>query len=102
MKPAWKDLPRIDHAISAQRESLDLPTLDLKVEVQIRSGCHGLILGQPGRNPPPLSADRKIDLLTHVVRKVDGRVPVIMNVAESLADALTFVRSARLAGAGWP
>lgn len=100
MKPAWKGIYPALTTPFLPNETLDLPTLDLKVEVQIRSGCHGLILAGSLGEASTLSADEKIDLLTHVVGKVDGRVPVIMNVAESrLADALTFVRSAKLAGA---
>lgn len=100
MKPTWTGIYPALTTPFLPDESMDLATMDHKIEDQIRSGCHGLILGGSLGEASTLSASEKIDLLTHVVGQVNGRVPVIMNVAESRTlDALSFVRSARQAGA---
>lgn len=79
---------------------MDRKGMENKVDDQIRSGVQALILGGSLGEASTLSSDEKLELLDLVLAHVHGRVPVILNVAESRTrDALAFVRRAADAGA---
>ncbi len=100
MRPAWKGIYPALTTPFLPDETMDFHTMEKKVDDQIQSGADGLILGGSLGEASTLSPDEKMDLLDHVVTYTAGRVPVIMNVAESrTADALIFVRRAADAGA---
>lgn len=79
---------------------MDRKGMENKVDDQIRSGVQALILGGSLGEASTLSSDEKLELLDLVLAHVNGRVPVILNVAESRTrDALAFVGRAADAGA---
>ena len=100
MRPTWKGVYPALTTLFHPDESMDLRGMEKKVDDQIRCGVQALILGGSLGEASTLSAEEKVDLLSHIVSYTDGRVPVIMNVAESRTrDALSFVRQSADAGA---
>lgn len=84
---------------------LDADTLDTEglarlVEHVLRGGVHGLfVLGTMGEGPS-LSHALHRELLTHVVRLVRGRVPVLVGISDaSLAESVSLARCAAERGA---
>lgn len=100
MHPSWNGVYPALTTLFQPDESIDLTGMEKKVDDQIQSGVQALILGGSLGEASTLSAEEKLDLLSHIVSYTDGRVPVIMNVAESRTrDALSFVRQSADAGA---
>ncbi len=100
MRPTWNGIYPALTTPFLPDETMDFHTMDKKIDDQIQSGADALILGGSLGEASTLSADEKLDLLKHVVSCTAGRVPVIMNVAESrTTDALAFVRRSADAGA---
>lgn len=100
MRPTWKGVYPALTTLFHPDESMDLRGMEKKVDDQIRCGVQALILGGSLGEASTLSAEEKVDLLSHIVSYTDGRVPVIMNVAESRTrDAPSFVRQSADAGA---
>lgn len=100
MRPSWNGVYPALTTLFHPDESLDLTGMEKKVDDQIQSGVQALILGGSLGEASTLSADEKLELLAHIVSYTDGRVPVIMNVAESRTkEALAFVRQSADAGA---
>jgi 4-hydroxy-tetrahydrodipicolinate synthase len=79
--------------------ALDIEATLAHVEVLLREGVDGLImLGTVGENCS-LEAAEKLDVLRHVVRRVERRVPVLTGVAEyTTAQACRFAASAEQLG----
>lgn len=100
MRPSWNGVYPALTTLFHPDESLDVKGMEKKVDDQIQCGVHALILGGSLGEASTLSADEKRELLAHIVSYTDGRVPVIMNVAESRTkEALAFVRLSAEAGA---
>lgn len=100
MRPTWKGVYPALTTLFHPDESMDRKGMENKVDDQIRSGVQALILGGSLGEASTLSSDEKLELLDLVLAHVHGRVPVILNVAESRTrDALAFVRRAADAGA---
>ena len=100
MRPTWKGVYPALTTLFHPDESMDRKGMENKVDDQIRSGVQALILGGSLGEASTLSSDEKLELLDLVLAHVNGRVPVILNVAESRTrDALAFVRRAADAGA---
>ncbi|MCF8238513.1 MAG: dihydrodipicolinate synthase family protein [Saprospiraceae bacterium] len=100
MRPDWKGIYPALTTPFLPDETMDFQTMEKKVDDQIQSGANALILGGSLGEASTLTADEKLDLLRHVVAHTAGRVPIIMNVAESrTTEALAFVRRATDAGA---
>jgi 4-hydroxy-tetrahydrodipicolinate synthase len=79
--------------------SLDIPSTAVHLHHMIDAGVHGLImLGTVGENCS-LEYGEKLDLLSAVVDRVDGRVPVLSGVAEcTTALACRFAIDAKRVG----
>lgn len=81
-------------------ERLDLNALEHKIDAQLAAGVQGLILAGSLGEAGTLSREEKLELLRVTRVRVAGRVPVLLNVAESRThDALLFAEAARAAGA---
>ena len=81
-------------------DSLDFQMMNTNVEAQLSAGVHGLILGGSLGEGGSLDQGEKNELLQEVVNQVNGRVPVIMNVAEATTkNAIARVRDAEANGA---
>lgn len=74
--------------------------LDKLVERQIEAGIDGLVpVGTTGECPT-LEVEEHVEVISHVVRKVKGRIPVVAGAgANSTAEALRLTKEADAAGA---
>ena len=81
--------------------ALDLQSADRLVEFYLEEGVHGLtVLGVMGE-APKLSLEEQVEFTRHVLKRVDGRVPVIVGVSNPGMDNLeTLSRTTMDKGAG--
>ena len=79
---------------------LDIDTFLLNIDAQLEAGVSGLVLGGTLGEASTLRDDEKIKLLNVTIEHVDGRVPVILNIAEqSTEGAILAAKNARENGA---
>lgn len=82
MSIKWKGVfPAVTTKFTANDE-LDLVTFDINIEAQLEAGAEGIILGGSLGEASVLSDEEKFELLTHTLKTVNGRVPVLLNIAE--------------------
>lgn len=63
-------------------DKLDLPLFTKNVEAQIEAGIDGIILGGTLGEASVLTTAEKEALVKHAVEIVNGRIPVVLNIAE--------------------
>lgn len=63
-------------------DKLDLEMFGVNMRAQLDAGVHGIILGGTLGEASTLEEDEKQALIEHTVDLVQGRVPVVMNIAE--------------------
>jgi 1-pyrroline-4-hydroxy-2-carboxylate deaminase len=81
-------------------DALDLSTFDLNLQAQVSAGIDGIILGGSLGEASTLTHEEKEVLVKHAVQKVEGKIPVILNIAEaSTRDAIRIAGSAADLGA---
>ncbi len=81
-------------------DQLDLPLFDRNLQLQLESDVNGIILGGTLGEASVLTTDEKEILVKFTVEKVNGKVPVILNIAEgSTRDALQQAAYAKAWGA---
>jgi dihydrodipicolinate synthase/N-acetylneuraminate lyase len=93
MHTAWAGVfPALTTKFKKEDLALDLETMAQHIEAQLEAGVHGLIVaGSLGENSV-LSMDEKLTLLKTTLSVSDGRVPVLLTVAETTtADACSLV-----------
>ena len=82
------------------KDQIDIKTFKKNTLEQLDAGVHGLVLGGTLGEASTLREEEKSVLIKESKRLSNGRVPVIMNIAEaSTADALKAVDQARIDGA---
>ncbi|MEB2786069.1 dihydrodipicolinate synthase family protein [Algoriphagus persicinus] len=80
--------------------SLDMELFFKNIDFQLESGVHGIILGGTLGESSVLSQEEKITLTRETVNYLDGKVPVILNIAEGATqDALFWAAKAEELGA---
>ena len=80
--------------------SLDLKTFRKNIEAQIEAGIHGVVLGGTLGEASTLKNDEKLELVEQTLELADGRIPVILNIAEqTTADAVIAAQNAEKYGA---
>jgi dihydrodipicolinate synthase/N-acetylneuraminate lyase len=99
MKPNWTGVYPAVTTNFFQDQSLDFETFESNIEKQIEAGVHGIIvcgsLGEAGT----LSKDEKFALLSSAKKVINGRVPLIMTVAECVtSEAISFVKNSEKEG----
>lgn len=89
MQFEWKGVfPAVTTKFTVNDE-LDLPLFQKNLEAQLAAGVEGIVLGGTLGESSVLSTDEKEKLVKFALEKVDGRVPVILNIAEGATkDAL--------------
>jgi len=81
-------------------DRLDIPAFERNVEAQIKAGATGIILGGTLGEASTLSESEKLDLIRSSTNVSNGRVPIIMNVAEQTTkEAIEAARKAKKCGA---
>ncbi len=76
-------------------DQLDLQLFEKNLEVQVRSGISGIILGGTLGESSTLSESEKETLIRFSLEKFDGSLPVVINIAEG--STVEAVRQAKLA-----
>ena len=80
--------------------SLDMDLFFKNIDFQLAAGVHGIILGGTLGESSVLSQEEKITLTRETVNYVNGRVPVVLNIAEGATqDALFWAKKAEKLGA---
>ena len=87
MKVNWKGVyPAVTTKFNAD-DSLDLAMFELNIQAQLDAGVDGIILGGTLGEASSLQDDEKDILVRTAVKFVNGKVPVIMNIAEQTTKA---------------
>jgi len=82
MKVNWKGVfPAATTKFNAD-DSLDLAMFELNIKAQLEAGVDGIILGGTLGEASSLQDDEKDTLVRTAVRIVEGKVPIVMNIAE--------------------
>ncbi len=82
MKVNWAGvMPAVTTKFTAQDE-LDLQMFKVNINAQLKAGVTGIILGGTLGEASTLTDDEKRILVEETVRIVNGKVPVIINIAE--------------------
>ncbi len=82
MKVTWKGVyPAVTTKFTTD-DQLDLVAFDKGIEAQLEAGVDGIVLGGSLGEASVLSNEEKTQLVEHTVALVNGRVPVISNIAE--------------------
>ncbi|GGI25486.1 dihydrodipicolinate synthase family protein [Pedobacter mendelii] len=81
-------------------DELDFETFDINIEAQLEAGAQGIILGGSLGEASVLTDEEKFSLLSHTLTIVNGRVPVLLNIAESTTKkAIEVAKKAKSLGA---
>ncbi len=81
-------------------DQLDFPLFEKNLKAQLDAGVHGVILGGTLGESSVLSNEEKFSLVKFAVEKVEGKVPVVINIAEgSTRDAVKLADEAKKCGA---
>ncbi len=79
---------------------LDLPNFGKNIEAQIHAGVDAIVLGGTLGEASTLTNKEKLILISETRKVSNGRVPIIVNIAESRTlDAITFAKQAEEYGA---
>ncbi len=80
--------------------SLDMDMFFKNLDAQVKAGVHGIILGGTLGESSVLSLDEKILLTKETIRELDGKIPVVLNIAEGATrDAVFWAKKAAELGA---
>ncbi|OJW13313.1 MULTISPECIES: dihydrodipicolinate synthase family protein [unclassified Mucilaginibacter] len=81
-------------------DELDLVAFDKNIAAQLEAGAEGIILGGSLGEASVLTEEEKFTLLKHTLALVEGKVPVILNIAEQTTKAaIAFAKKAYEYGA---
>ncbi|MBU2946799.1 dihydrodipicolinate synthase family protein [Zobellia uliginosa] len=100
MKFEWKGvMPAVTTKFN-EDDTLDLKMFRTNIEAQVEAGVHGIVLGGSLGEASTLTADEKKVLIKETIQIVDGKIPVIMTIAEQATKvALQAVNDAEDSGA---
>ncbi len=81
-------------------EEIDLPMFEKNLQAQLDAGVHGVIIGGSLGEASTITAAEKEILIKHAIKYLNGKIPVIMNIAESTTkDAVQQAANAKAWGA---
>jgi 4-hydroxy-tetrahydrodipicolinate synthase len=79
----WKGVfPAVITPFTASDE-VDLPMFEKNLEAQVNAGVHGIIIGGSLGEASTLTTTEKETLVKFAVEKIKGKIPIILNIAES-------------------
>lgn len=89
MQFEWKGVfPAVTTKFTAD-DRLDIPLFEKNIDLQLKSGVSGIVLGGTLGEASTLTRDEKQTLVKHALSICAGKKPVIMNIAEgATADAV--------------
>ena len=100
MKPDWKGIYPALTTKFTEDDQLDILAYLNNVDAQMDAGIHGCVIAGSLGEASTLTQDEKVSLLTQTLSHVNGRISVIMNIAEqSTKEAVTAAENAQEAGA---
>ena len=83
-----------------KEDSLDLQMFRVNIEAQLKAGVHAIILGGTLGEASTLTENEKEILVKETVNLVEGKIPVILNIAEqTTSGAITAANKAEKFGA---
>lgn len=82
MSIAWKGIMPAVTTKFTDKDSLDLTMFEVNVQAQLEAGVHGIVLGGTLGEASTLTDDEKRELTKTTVSIVNGKVPVLINIAE--------------------
>lgn len=82
MKIEWKGVMPAVTTKFTEDDQLDMHMFKVNIKAQLDAGVHGLILGGTLGEASTLTDDEKKTLVVETVDFVNGKVPVIINIAE--------------------
>ncbi|MGG8497524.1 dihydrodipicolinate synthase family protein [Tenacibaculum sp. TC6] len=82
MSIQWKGVMPAVTTKFTNDDMLDLAMFEVNIKAQLEAGVHGIILGGTLGEASTLSTEEKSILIQETVRIANGKVPVIMNIAE--------------------
>jgi 4-hydroxy-tetrahydrodipicolinate synthase len=96
----WKGVfPALTTKFTAD-DKLDLPLFEKNLQAQLDAGVNGIVLGGTLGEASVLTTDEKETLVKFAIEKVNGKVPVVINIAEgSTREALQQATYAKAWGA---
>jgi len=95
MDVKWEGIyPAITTQFSSGGE-LDLKMFEINLQAQLEAGIDGIILGGTLGESSVLSIEEKERLLKFTLEKVNGKIPVILNIAEG--NTVEAIKQAKLA-----
>ncbi len=83
----WKGVIPAVTTKFTDNDELDFAAFDINLNAQLEAGVDGFILGGSLGEASVLSDEEKFALLKHTVAFIDGKVPVILNIAEQTTKA---------------
>ena len=100
MRPNWKGIYPALTTKFADDYKLDVDTYLNNIDVQIKSGIHGCVIGGSLGEASTLTQNEKDELLSATVSHLNGKIPIVMNIAEqSTANAVISAQNAEENGA---
>jgi dihydrodipicolinate synthase/N-acetylneuraminate lyase len=100
MKPQWTGIYPALTTKFTDDFKVDIASCIKNVEAQINSGIHGCVIAGSLGEASTLTQDEKIFLLKEISKHVNGRIPVLMNIAEqSTAEAVKAAQNSQESGA---
>jgi len=87
MKFEWRGVFPAVTTKFTDNDELDFDAFDHNINAQLEAGVNGLILGGSLGEASVLSDEEKFALLKHTVEFVNGKVPVLLNIAEQTTKA---------------
>lgn len=82
MKVAWEGVYPAVTTKFTEDDQLDLAMFETNIKAQLKAGVDGIILGGTLGEASSLMEDEKDELVKATVSMVEGKVPVVMNIAE--------------------
>ncbi|MGB5205553.1 dihydrodipicolinate synthase family protein [Eudoraea sp.] len=82
MQVQWKGVMPAVTTKFTEADTLDLKMFEVNINAQVQAGVSGIILGGTLGEASTLSDDEKRILIETTVGIVDGKIPVIINIAE--------------------
>jgi 4-hydroxy-tetrahydrodipicolinate synthase len=100
MKINWEGvMPAVTTKFTDEGQ-LDLVMFEKNIKAQIEAGVHGIILGGTLGEASTLTKEEKETLITTTLKLVEGKIPVIVNIAEqTTVDAIALAKRAQELGA---
>ena len=100
MKFEWKGVFPALLTPFTQKDELDLNLFEKNLAAQLGAGVHGIIIGGSLGEASTITGKEKEEMVEFSVEYINGRIPVIFNIAESSTkDAIQQAENARLWGA---